>query len=188
MKYVLFGLSILVSVLFGFFWVVAPAPMKDKVVGLITFASVERQCFNYYKNEDDYFKDPDSAYIQSSKILTKKDNYRELKQYVLPPRDKTEGRIKGNYDSVVVVRVMSKNSMGGYGGDDIYCALDDGRFDGFQYLLDKSAYESRLRHELETKPYARHLLSKDHIWKTWDQRIIEIQDVLEEINREQNSK
>lgn len=68
MKYVVISASLL----FGLFWVIAPAHMKDKVVGLITFANTDRQCFNYYKEEEHYFNDPDSAYIESSRILTKK--------------------------------------------------------------------------------------------------------------------
>ena len=65
MKYVV----IVTSILLGLFWVVAPALMKDKVVGLITFASTGRQCFNYYKNEKDFFKDPDSAYTLNGQVF-----------------------------------------------------------------------------------------------------------------------
>jgi hypothetical protein len=109
---------IIASLLLGLFWVVAPANMKDKVVGLISFASADRLCFNYYKNEKDYFKDPDSAYIESSRILTKKDDKEELRQYPVVLKEE-------EYDSVVQIKVRAHNSMGGYVSDNIYCPLNN---------------------------------------------------------------
>lgn len=125
---VIIGSLTIVSLVLGLFWVVAPALMKDKVVGVITFASTGRQCFNYYKNEKDYFKDPDSAYIESSRILTKKDDKEELSQYPVVLED-------DKYDSVVQIKVRARNSMGGYVSDNIYCPLSSGKFDEIQQSL-----------------------------------------------------
>lgn len=132
---------IIASLLFGLFWVVAPANMKDKVVGLVTFASADRLCFNYYKNEKDYFKDPDSAYIESCRILTKTDNKEELRQYPVVLKD-------AKYDSVVQIKVRAHNGMGGYVSDNIYCAINNEySFLSFStsqviYDIDESRYNS----------------------------------------------
>ena len=107
------------SLMFGLFWVVAPANMKDKVVGLLNFASAERQCFNYHK--ENYFKDPDSAYIESGLIRTRKEEM-EIK-------GRNSLAIFEKFDSVVMVNVQAKNSMGGYGSELIMCPLVDDRFD-----------------------------------------------------------
>ncbi|MDP1774069.1 MAG: hypothetical protein Q8L15_17510 [Methylobacter sp.] len=122
-----------VSLMFGLFWVIAPALMKDKVVGLVTFASADRQCFNYYKNKEDYFKDPDSAYIESRRILTKKDNLEELKALQEIIEIDKVLKIK-EYDSVVQIKVRARNSMGGYTSDDIYCPLVDKKFNRIDLL------------------------------------------------------
>jgi len=115
---------IITSLLFGLFWIVAPAHMKDRLVGVITSASAERQCFNYYKK--DYFKDPDSAYIESSRILTKQHDAEELKQYPLALK----------YISIVQVKVLARNSMGGYGVSDVICPLvENNTFDETETLL-----------------------------------------------------
>ena len=149
MKYVV----IVTSILLGLFWVVAPALMKDKVVGLITFASTGRQCFNYYKNEKDFFKDPDSAYIENSLIWTKKDNAEELRDHQgIIEIDKVL-TIK-QYDSVVQVKVRAHNSMGGYASEDIYCPLVDKEFNktnlamyDMHYSIKKSIEENELMKE-----------------------------------------
>jgi TPR repeat protein len=100
--------------------------MKDKVVGLITFSSAERQCFNYYK---DNFKDADTAYIKGSSILTKKTG--------LEIMGGNPYEIYEKFDSYVVVNVQAKNSMGGYGSELIKCPLVDNRFDrAFAQSLD----------------------------------------------------
>jgi hypothetical protein len=104
----------IISLILGLFWVVAPTPMKDKIIGLFTFASAERKCFNYYKN--DYFKDPDSAYIDSSRILTREHDGVELEQYPL---------LDVKYKSVVQIKVLARNSMGGYAVSDIMCPLEE---------------------------------------------------------------
>lgn len=109
---------IITSLLFGLFWIVAPAYMKDKVVGLITFPSAERQCFNYHK---DNFKDPDTAYIKVSSILTKNEGMAIM--------GGNPYEIYEKFDSYVVVNVQAKNSMGGYGSELIKCPLVDNRFD-----------------------------------------------------------
>lgn len=110
---------VIFSLMFGLFWVVAPANMKDKVVGLLTFASAERQCFNY--NKEYYFKDPDSAYIENGFIRTKNEEM-EIK-------GRNSLAIFEKFDSVVMVNVQAKNSMGGYGSELIMCPLVDNRFD-----------------------------------------------------------
>ena len=102
------------SLMFGLFWVVAPANMKDKVVGVMTFASAERQCFNYHK--ENYFKDPDSAYIENGFIRTKEEVEINPSAFV-------------EFDSYVILNVQAKNSMGGYGSELITCPLLNDRFD-----------------------------------------------------------
>jgi hypothetical protein len=122
---------IIVGLLFGLFWVVAPALMKDKVVSLITSESAERQCFNYYKNEINYFTDPDSAYIESSHILPKNTTYKD----------------EGHYDSIIEVKVFAHNKMGGYVSDTIDCPLSKNYFSNIDtaiYLLDKQNRKSTI--------------------------------------------
>lgn len=132
MKYI----TVLFLLLFGLFWVVSPENIKDKIIGLLTFASNERQCFNYYKNDKDYFKDPDSAYIVSSVILEKSYNgnsdhhehLEELKDLI--------------YDSILRLKVRARNSIGGYATDNIDCPLLNNKIldvvDFARYELDES--------------------------------------------------
>lgn len=113
----------IIGFLFGMFWVIAPALMKDKVIGLITSGNPDRQCFNYYKNEENYFKDPDSAYIESSRILPKSTTYKDEYPFNL------EHLLKdAEYDSIIEVKVFAHNSMGGYVSDTINCPLSENNF------------------------------------------------------------
>ena len=136
------------GLIFGLFWVTAPALMKDKVIGLATFASAERKCFNYYKHKNDYFKDPDSAYIESSRILTKEANLSELGKY---------GSLflkNDEYISVVEINVYSKNSMGGYGKDKIYCPLTKSLYtenDEDNYWVEQTIWETNLRKQIRCR-------------------------------------
>ena len=58
------------------FFTLAPANMKDKLIGLIEFNSDARKCFNFHKED---FIDPDSAYLDSSYVWTKKDELEIMK-------------------------------------------------------------------------------------------------------------
>ncbi|MDP1771088.1 MAG: hypothetical protein Q8L15_02295 [Methylobacter sp.] len=137
-----------VSLMISLFWVVAPALMKDKIVGVFTYASADRQCFNYYKNQEKYFNDPDSAYIESSHILTKEHDETELTKY-------SEAILA--YKSIVQVKVFALNRMGGYVSDDIICPLAaDRRFDESVtrlYLVDVTLEEMNLRSEEKRKEF-----------------------------------
>ncbi len=135
MKYVV----IVTSRFLCLFWVVAPTLIKDKVVGLVTFSSTDRQCFNYYKNKDNYFKDPDSAYMESSLIWTKTDNLDELREHQNIIEIDKVINIK-EYDSIVKVKVRARNSMGGYASEDIYCPLADNNLIN---TLDSLKYDTR---------------------------------------------
>ncbi|MGA7179246.1 MAG: hypothetical protein WBX11_06630 [Thiobacillaceae bacterium] len=87
------------------FWLLAPANVRDRAIGLLTFASSERQCFNYHKKD---FNDPDSAYVDSSYVSTRKiENERVLLR----------------------VKVKAKNLMGGYVTEYVECALVRGNVD-----------------------------------------------------------
>ena len=121
----------IISLILGLFWVIAPAPMKDKVIGLVTSLSAERQCFNYYKDDKQYFTDPDSAYIESSRLLTKESNIDELSKYPVALKYKY-------FDSVLEIKVLAHNSLGGYVSDYIHCPLIQGEFD----KSDQSEYTS----------------------------------------------
>lgn len=133
----------IIGFLFGMFWVIAPALMKDKVIGLITFGNTDRQCFNYYKNEKDYFINPDSAYIESSRILPKSTTYKDEYPFNLEYMLKDE-----EYDSIIEVKVFAHNSMGGYVSDTINCPLNGNNFSKSntdKYLLDKYHRESTIK-------------------------------------------
>lgn len=139
MKYIV----IIASLLLGLFWVVAPALMKDKVIGLVTSGNTDRQCFNYYKNKNDYFIDPDSAYIESSRILPKPTIIKEEYPFNLEPILKDD-----EYDSLIEVKVFAHNSMGGYVSDTINCPMSENNFSKSntdKYLLDKYNRESIIK-------------------------------------------
>lgn len=94
---IVLAVSLIVILLsLGVFWVVAPAIMKDKVVSLVSSFNNDRQCFNYYKNEKNYFINPDSAYIESSRILPKAEVNEDY-----------------GYSSILEVKVFAHNAMGG---------------------------------------------------------------------------
>jgi hypothetical protein len=107
-------IGVVCSLLFALF---APAYQRDKVIGLFTFMRNDRQCFNFHKKD---FKDPDSAYMESSYIWTRADE----KEYNKSNRNP----IFKKYEAVVRVKVHAKNSMGGYVSDSIECPLVDGKF------------------------------------------------------------
>lgn len=108
---------VLLVALSGSFWILAPAYMKDKVVGVATFYTSERQCFNYRKA---YFNDPDTAYVDGSFIWTKE---REERSGVKNPDPIFE-----DYDEVVSVKVYAKNRLGNYIMDYVRCPLENGKF------------------------------------------------------------
>jgi hypothetical protein len=132
---------LIISLLFGLFWTVAPALMKDRLVGTIASANPARQCFNYYKNSKDYFKDPDSAYIESSYILTKEADKEQMSRYPLV--------FEMGYDSIAVVKVRAHNSMGGYVSDSIYCPYKESDSSANQIIY--NIKESTYFGELDTK-------------------------------------
>jgi hypothetical protein len=113
-----------VAVCGALFAILAPANMKDKLIGVATFATNERQCFNFHKK---YFIDPDSAYFESSYILTRKDkleSYKELNLYTDPAFDK--------YEAMLNIQVKAKNHMGGYVTEHVECPIINGRFNEFE--------------------------------------------------------
>lgn len=102
----------------GGFWLLAPPHLKDKLIGVATFATAERQCFNYRKKS---FNDPFAAYVDSSHIWTKESELRT--------RAKEPDPIFEEFDAVISVKVYVKNRVGAYSMDFIRCPLVDGRFD-----------------------------------------------------------
>jgi len=135
-----------IGIILGVLLNISSALTRDRIVGLVAFATDERKCFNYYK-DDDYFKDPDSAYIDSSTILTKKNDKEELKLYYPHILDK-----KSSFNSIIEVNVFAKNSMGGYVSDKIECPLGDkyNLFDDMEikmatYHIEKYAYQHKTR-------------------------------------------
>lgn len=99
------------------FWVFAPAHVKDRVVGVATFATNERQCFNFNKKG---FGDPDTAYLVSSRIWTRENEQEYNKDKPDPIFEK--------YESVLMVEARAKNPMGGYVSVSLGCPLVHGEF------------------------------------------------------------
>ena len=98
------------------FFLLAPPNIKDRAISVVTFATSERQCFNFYKPD---FNDPDSAYVESSYVWS-----RENAKSVGSDEFTYE-----TYDAVLRVKTRAKNLMGGYGSDVIECPLINGKFD-----------------------------------------------------------
>ena len=136
-----------ISLILGMFWVVAPANMKDKVIGFVTSGNTDRQCFNYYKNKKDYFRYPDSAYMESSYIWTKKDELEFNKQFKLGISPYS---IFNKYDSVVRIKVRAKNAMGDYASINLECPnwpahLFDSDSDKVRRSIDMDLYENNVK-------------------------------------------
>ena len=93
------------------FSVLAPAYMKDKFSGIITFASNERKCFNFYKVN---FSDPDTAYVENSHISHLDNRYLAI--------------LSKEYEEMIHVKVRMKNQVGAYDSDYVSCPLVDGKF------------------------------------------------------------
>lgn len=100
------------------FWLLAPAAIKDRLVGLATFNTDERQCFNLYK---EHLNDPESAYLEKSFVWTK--------EWEAKYRGVNPDPIYKKYDSVLKVQIRAKNRMGGYVDQWVQCPLLNGRFD-----------------------------------------------------------
>ena len=100
---------VVIGVLFA---TLAPAAMKDKLIGLTTFATNERRCFNFHKDD---FNDPDSAYIDHS-FISQKDN-------------RSHAFLSREYKEMLQVKVRVKNQMGAYDWDYVSCPLVEGKFD-----------------------------------------------------------
>jgi len=97
------------------FMLFAPPNIKDHVIGVVSFASSERQCFNFHKED---FNDPYSAYIESSYVWSRKDENGSV------GRDS----VFGEYDAVLRIKARAKNKMGGYVSENIECPLIKGKF------------------------------------------------------------
>jgi len=108
-----------IVVLTGAFLLFASAPAKDHLVGLVTFATDERQCFNLYKED---FYDPATAYVEESFVWTKAKEEQMSKPSLRNP-------LYYKYDTVLNVKVHAKNRMGGYVVNWLVCPLLNGRFD-----------------------------------------------------------
>lgn len=109
------------------FATLAPANMKDKLVGVVTFASDERRCFNFHKAD---FIDPDSAYVRDSFIWTKKNELSIGSKYPDPAYQK--------YEAMINVEVLAKNRMGGYVKEYVTCPLVNGSFNSDEAFMYKS--------------------------------------------------
>lgn len=101
------------------FAILAPANIKDKLIGVATFATNERQCFNFHKSD---FNDPDSAYLEDSFIWTKEDELSSVGQALA-----REAYLK--HDAILNIKVRAKNRMGAYVQEYVECPLVNGRFD-----------------------------------------------------------
>ncbi len=124
--------AVAIAIAGALFWLFAPAHVKDRVVGAATFATNERQCFEYYRKD---FNDPDSAYLVGSRIWTRDDE----RQYNAAKPD----RIFETYEAMLTVEARAKNKMGGYVQVSLGCPLVHGEFD------DLAAGIYRLGRELE---------------------------------------
>lgn len=95
----------------GAFWLFAPAHIKDKAYGVLTFATPERMCFREHL---DYFSDPDTAYLADSYIWTKEDEIRNGSYDMAPFK---------NTDQIIKVEVRAKNKFGAYAETYVTCAM-----------------------------------------------------------------
>lgn len=119
-KFIIIGGILLASVIS---WQISPPHIKDRLIGVSTILSNERQCFNFHK---DRYKDPHTAYILSSYVKTKEDEIR------LNPKPDIKFE---KYDSFIIVITRAKNSFGAYGDLVIECPLIDGQFNETQALI-----------------------------------------------------
>lgn len=105
-----------IPIIISLFFLLAPPNIKDRAIGVVTFATSERRCFNFYKPE---FNDPNSAYVESSYVWS-----RENAKSVGSGEFTYE-----TYDAILRVKTRAKNLMGGYGSEVIECPLINGKFD-----------------------------------------------------------
>jgi hypothetical protein len=124
-KLMIISASILSASLIG--WPLLNEAQKDSLIGVATFSTDERKCFNIHV--DDY-RDPSSAYIASSYVWTK-----ELEEKYPTGIGKTFDE----YDAVIRVKVHAKNGFGAYSKNYIECPLVDGK------LNDREARRWRLK-------------------------------------------
>jgi len=148
--YLMIGI-VVIGILFGLFWSASSPLTKDKVIGLVTFNTIERECFNFYKNEDNYFKDPDSAYIDSSTILTIEHDKDALilKHPYLFKNDAVSEEVVPPH-SVILVKVYAKNGLGGYVHSEISCPI----FSYYSSMTSSMAAYSTMKLSYELKQEA----------------------------------
>jgi hypothetical protein len=106
-------------------WFIAPAYIKDRVYGLLTFQSNERQCFKFHRSR---FNDPDTAYVEGAYVWSK-DNETKF------PRSPKPNPVFAKYEAVVRVQLRARNSLGAYVPGEIECPLIDGAFNEIEALI-----------------------------------------------------
>lgn len=119
-KWVVIGLL----VISGLFVLLAPPQYKDKIIGLATFYTDERKCFNHHKET---LKDPSSAYLVSSFIHTK-----ELEKSIRP---NNMDPAFDKYDEILYVKIQAKNVFGAYGSMYVECPLVNGKFSDHEAFM-----------------------------------------------------
>jgi hypothetical protein len=120
MKKIVIGVSAVIATA-GAFALFAPEYQKDKVLALFTSGTNERQCFDYHKNNREAFKDPSTAYLSKSYVLTKESDSVLFKEF--------SGSAFEKHDSLLIVVAQAKNSYGAYGKSTLKCVLVNEQFD-----------------------------------------------------------
>lgn len=105
MKKIIIVNLLVVIVLIAFMYIfMLNEHQKDKAKSLFTFYTVERQCFNTYKN---YFRDPESSYLL------------EINK---------NQPITGKGREILVFYAMVKNGFGVYGKQAMECVIRGGKY------------------------------------------------------------
>jgi hypothetical protein len=89
-----------------------PPHIKDKLVAIPMYFTLERQCFREY---EDRLKDPWSAYVTGSELL-KRSTDRNNPDYYEP--------ILSKYEKAIQVSVQAKNGFGAYDEQSFDCPLN----------------------------------------------------------------
>lgn len=95
----------------GAFWLFAPPYVKDKLYGVVTFNTPERQCFKEHLNS---FHDPATAYIDGSYTWTKDDEVKSGGEEI---------DLFKNTNEIIRVKVRAKNKMGAYTATYVGCYM-----------------------------------------------------------------
>ena len=101
--------------------VFSPPYITDKIKGFFGYGSLERVCYREWGSR---FKDPWTAYVESSRVISRSDPDMAVIYPVLQQANEA-----------VELTVRAKNEFGAYAQHDLYCPMKHGMVDHHETFM-----------------------------------------------------